>query len=183
MTVWRKLGYEWANEKLVRSPNFFELAKNINQLLVEGGVNADNGFIPAIVLYRKFETWNPKKQQMEEQFDYKFVDPVREKFPEDMREWNVLTQDTQFNIPFKPIFEAMRQGKFPILDAIHDISHFVAFIRFPELTKGLRANFERMDPNNVSHAFKKRQYWLTEAMSIPDPGSHQSNVQARYAYF
>ncbi|MDA9951335.1 hypothetical protein N9D31_02055 [Oligoflexaceae bacterium] len=177
LKVWRELGYEWNKGELSSSPNFYELAANIKRLLLEKGVTPQNGFVPALVLYKKVEVFNEKTKKLEDGFEYKFIDPVSEKFPENMNEWHVLTQDTQFNIPFDPIFSAMRAGKFPILDAIHDISHFVAFIRFPELTKGLRKNFEKMSLKDVSLAFKKRQYWLTEAMSIPDPASHTVNLQ------
>ena len=46
----------------------------------------------------------------------------------------------------------MRDGKFPMLDAIHDVSHFVAFRRFPEFAHWVQWQMSKLTLDQVKAA-------------------------------
>jgi hypothetical protein len=170
--VWKELGFTWDGEGApTTSPNWTELARNYRKALEKRGIDPDSTFVPAVVLYRAVEGKPGDKPKKE----YKFIDPLKEAFPEDMSQWKVLTKDVEFNIPAKDIFDAMKAGKFPLLDAVHDVSHFVAFLRFAEFGQTVRARMKDATPETFSRGFKRREYWLTEALSVPDPGGQAQN--------
>jgi hypothetical protein len=165
--IQEELGIRWkATGPPTSVPKWIELAKNYREALVKRGIDPDKTFVPAFVFFK--EIGGGKRE-------YLFIDPVKEKFPEDMSEWQPLTKDVQFNVPFAPIYEAMQQGKFPLLDAAHDVSHFVSFLRFPEFAQAVRSRLSKMTPEEVTSAFKGREYWLTEALSLPDPSGQPAN--------
>ena len=89
----------------------------------------------------------------------------------------MLNKDVEFNIPYGPIMEALKEGKFPLLDAVHDASHFVGFLRFREFPQTVRAQVAKAAPEDISRGFKRREYWLTEAMSVLDPEGQAKNHQ------
>ncbi len=71
----------------------------------------------------------------------------------------------------------MRAGKFPLLDAVHDLSHFVSFMRFPELAREIRKEIALAGDSDITPGFKRRQYWLTESLSVLDPNSSETNTK------
>lgn len=167
--VQEELGIRWrATGPPDSVPTWIAFARNYRAALEKRGIDPGSTFVPALVFYK--ET-GPKKRE------YLFLDPLKEKFPDDIADWQMLTKDVQFNIPFAPIYEAMQQGKFPLLDATHDISHFVSFVRFPEFARTVRSRLKAMGTEEVSSAFKGREYWLTEAMSLPDPAGGAANLK------
>ena len=174
LQTWNDLGYQWASEQQEAvSPDWMEFAKNYRSLLRKQGIDPKDTFVPAVVIYRN----NGKTKSGKTKREYRFIDPVTESFPEDMEAWNMLTKDVQFNIPFDPIFQAMREGKFPLMDAVHDVSHFVGFLRFPEFAKSVRQQMKIAKNDTASRGFKRREYWLTEALSLPDPNGQKANQQ------
>lgn len=177
MRVQTELGIKWGAEgSPTVVPTWMEFAQNYRAALKARGVDPSKMFVPSLVLYRDLgEVVSPTTQKKTMKREYKFVDPLTEQFPADMSQWKLLNKDVQFNIPFAPIFEAMQQGKFPLLDALHDVSHFVSFLRFPEFSQTVLAQMKKMKTEDVTSGFKGREYWLTEALSLPDPASQQLN--------
>ncbi len=169
VVVLNELGIEWADnqDSPKVSPDWMTMAKNYRQALASRHIDLDSTFVPALILYKK----NGEK------FDYLIIDPLAEAFPADMENWKVLTKDVQFNLPFQTMMTAMKNGKFPLLDAVHDLSHFISFLRFAELTKSIRQEISRATETTFTPGFKRREYWLTESLSVLDPQSGKSNKQ------
>ncbi len=177
LKVYEQIGYRWsAPGAPSKSLTWMEQAQNYKQYLIHSGRDPKKNWTPVIVLFQKSgKAVDPATKKEVDKFDYLFIDPLTDSFPSDMTPWSVLTKDVQFNIPFSAIFSAFQKGQFPILDANHDFNHLVSGLRFPELTQTIIEMIQKVDPKNISLGFKRRQYWLTEALSILDPSSHQAN--------
>ncbi len=179
MAVMEELGVGWRGAREDTAPTvsatWMEMAKNYHAALAKRGVDPKSTFVPAFVLYKDLgeTTSTTGKKTMRREF--LFIDPMTEPFPEDMAAWKILTKDVAFNISFQPIFEAMQKGKFPLLDAAHDVSHFVSFLRFPEFAQTVRKQMAALPVGETTSAFKGREYWLTEAMSVLDPAGQTRN--------
>lgn len=175
------LGYIWGlGEAPTVSPTWMQLAKNIRAQLSALGIPLSETFVPALVLYKKIGEKLNAQGQMENVFEYLFIDPISEAFPTDRASWTVLTKDVQFNIPFAAILQAMKVGKFPMMDANHDVAHFISFLRFPEFAKTLRSQLARLTEADITRGFKLRQYWLTESLSVLDPTTDPRVFLARF---
>ncbi len=177
LNIYEQIGYRWsAPGAPSKSLTWMEQAQNYKQYLINSGRDPKKNWTPVMVLYRFIgKTIDPATKKEVDKYDYLFIDPLTESFPSDMTNWNVLTKDVQFNIPFNAIFSAFQKGQFPILDANHDFNHLVSGLRFPELTSSIIEMIQKVDPKKISLGFKRRQYWLTEALSILDPASQQGN--------
>jgi len=179
MKVMEELGVKWRGVAEDAAPadsaTWMEMAKNYHAALKTRGIDPKTTFVPAFVLYKDLGETTSASGKKTMQREYLFIDPMTEKFPEDMMQWKVLSKDVAFNIPFKPIFEAMQKGKFPLLDAAHDVSHFVSFLRFPEFAQSVRRQMSELPGDQTTSAFKGREYWLTEALSVLDPEGQGRN--------
>ncbi|MBI3542304.1 MAG: hypothetical protein HY075_03380 [Deltaproteobacteria bacterium] len=177
IAIQEELGVKWkGSEAPTSTPTWVELARNYRAALKRRGIDPASTFVPTMVLYRDLgQVPSPKTGKLVTKREYLFVDPLAESFPADMSKWRLLNKDVEFNIPFQPIFEAMQQGKFPLLDATHDVSHFVAFLRFPEFAAAVRARLKAASADGATSGFKGREYWLTEALSLPDPQGQAAN--------
>lgn len=166
IAIQKELGFEWLDlsQPPTRAPGWMDLARNYRNLLIQSKIDSKNFIVPALVLYRTVDT---KKQ-------YLMIDPFVDSFPPESEGYKALTSNVEFNLPFYVISDGLRNGKFPLLDAVHDVSHFVAFYRFPEFTKNIVSQFRRFKSESFTPAFKRRQYWLTEALSLPNPNSLES---------
>lgn len=167
--IQKRLGFVWQSltEPPTRSPGWIEMAGHYRELLAEQKIEAANFIVPAIVLYREV---SGKKE-------YLLIDPFKDPFPLESEGYKVLTSEVEFNLPFSVIAAGLASGKFPLLDAVHDVSHFVAFVRYPEFTKAIVSRFRETKKEEFTSGFKRRQYWLTEALSLPDPSSLASTTE------
>jgi hypothetical protein len=175
IAVQKELGITWPDDGAPTSvPTWLALAQNIR--------SGEPTFDAALIYYRKTGTVE-RNGKVEDVYENCSIAPARgDAFPDARDGWKLMTKDTElngvkFNIPFDVVFLAMKDGKFPMLDAIHDISHFVAFQRFPEFAKVVHEQMGKLDLAQVKDApgFKSREYWLTEALSLPDPDGEKAN--------
>lgn len=176
LQVQEELGIRWnTKDAPTVIPTWLEFAAKYRAALKRRGIDPMSTFTPALVLYKDLgEVVNNTTGKKTMKREYLFIDPLTDSFPEDISLWKILNKDVQFNIPFTPIFEAMQKGKFPLLDAVHDVSHFVSFLRFPEFAQSVRKQMNN-SPSVVTSGFKGREYWLTEALSLPDPNGERVN--------
>jgi len=172
----QKLGFKWSgSDEPSQSPDQLTLARNYKKALEELGIDESSFFVPAMVFYRDISVSKNGVQTPSK--EYRFVDPLKEDINSLDADWKILSSDVQFNLPFSAMMEGMKQGMFPMLDAVHDIYHFVAFLRFTEGTKALRASINKTTIADYSSGFKRREYWLTEALSIMLPDAQMANAQ------
>lgn len=177
LQIYRQMGYEWMSPGAPsRTLTWIELAMNHWAYIQQKGLDPNKSWRPALVLYKKIGTTvDPITKKVVEKFDYLLIDPLTEPFPADIASWSVLTKDVQFNIPFHVILAGMKERKFPLMDANHDFNHFISGLRFPELTAALIDMIQKAKPEDITLGFKRRQYWLTEALSVLDPAGFESN--------
>ncbi len=166
--IYKELGVDGSGKS---SPDkistWMEFAKNYRSALDRRNINPKDFLVPSLVFFRI--TAEDKKE-------YKTIDPLSEseKLPQG-EGWKLLNKDIEFNLPFSVILSMMREGKFPLLDALHDTAHFVSFLRFPEFTYYLREGMVKNADPDISRGFKRRMYWLTEALSVLDPDGATKN--------
>ena len=170
LKVLTELGYRWKGKETAPevSPSWMEVAKKYRDLLIERDIDLKETFVPALVFFRA---------NSDGKVEHKLVDPLSESLPSSLEGWQVLNKDVQFNLPFSAMLMAMREGKFPLLDAVHDLSHFISFLRFPELAREIRKEILLARDSDITPGFKRRQYWLTESLSVLDPNSTQENIK------
>lgn len=175
IAVQKELGITWPDDGAPTSvPTWLALARNIH--------SGEPTFDAALIYYRKTGSVE-RNGKVEDVYEHCSIAPARgDAFPNARDGWRLMTKDTElngvkFNIPFDVVFLAMKDGKFPMLDAIHDISHFVAFQRFPEFARSVHDQMRKLTLLQVKDApgFKSREYWLTEALSLPDPDGEKAN--------
>lgn len=175
-SITKKLGLKWnGSDEPSVCPDWITLATNYRKAQADLGIAENDSFVPVMVFYK--EIMVTKDGKLVPGMDYRFVDPLKEDINGLTAEWKILTSDVQFNLPFSAMMEAMKKGLFPMLDAVHDIYHFVSFLRFPEATKALRRALDQVSVADYSSGFKRREYWLTEALSLVFPESQQANSE------
>ncbi|MEK6774897.1 MAG: hypothetical protein AABY64_13215 [Bdellovibrionota bacterium] len=172
MKIYKELGVQWSGSK---SPDkvstWMEFAQNFRAALERQKINPKDFLVPSLVFFRT--TADNKKE-------YKAIDPLSDELPQG-EGWIILNKDIEFNLPFPVILSMMREGKFPLLDALHDTAHFVSFLRFPKFTSSLRKGMETSDAD-ISRGFKRRMYWLTESLSVLDPKGAKKNQRFLNSY-
>ncbi len=167
MKIYKELGVNLSEKSTDKISTWMDFARNFRAALEKRNLEPKDFLVPSLVFFRT--TIDNKKE-------YKAIDPLSEALPEGT-DWIVLNKDIEFNLPFSVILTMMREGKFPLLDAIHDTAHFVSFLRFTEFTSYLREGMTRNGDSKPTKGFQRRMYWLAEALSVLDPNGAAANQE------
>lgn len=155
--ILRELGFDF-NEFHVNSvPDWYQFSVNYRNAMKKRGKKIEEVLVPALVFTKNKEI--------------ALVDPLTEKIPRWQDGWEIAypNKEIPFNIPMKTMIIAMKQGKYPLFMADHDVFHFVAFLKSPDLSASFFKHIKKIDPDHIKKGFGRRLFWLLEFMSYPDP--------------
>lgn len=155
--ILRKLGFQ-INNKGIKAPRYIDFVNNYLKQLAELGIPQSESILPAVVLWRVNER----------QLEYRFVTPGIDPWPSEPG--FQMTTPPYFNLPYEVILKAHQNGKFPLINSgVHDIFHFVSFLRNPEFTKTLRLGANKItNPRPVKY-MGFRLNFLDEWLSLGNP--------------
>jgi len=162
--VLTKLGFTFqlsAQRLVTKAPTWSEFAKNYKSVMDELKVPESKRLAPAVVLYRDVA---------EGQREYKLINPLKESFPAEAEGFKNLPIRIEFNIPFKIIMQGLREGKFPLMTASHDMFHFIAFAMHPWFAEALVSAARGIRDEQITPAFKRRLFWMMEFTSVIKSG-------------
>lgn len=145
----------------IQSPDWLEFATNFRNL------SKAKKYRPGLVFYRETEGRR----------DYLLIDPFSEPLPTESQGYKIMPGSVEFNIPFSVVAAGLRAGKFPLMDAVHDATHFVVALKYPEFVDAVIEVFENTKESDYTLGFKRRMFWLLESMSVPDPGLRSQILQ------
>lgn len=160
--ILRRLGFKLQSTDqtmLEATPDWITFSMSYRKELERRGIPIHKTLRPALVLVKNFESSERK---------YLLVDPITEKLPPDGSGWRVLTAKEEFNIPAAMVLAAVRRGKWPLMDAVHDTSHFIANLRFPKVVEKFIEAAKLRGAGGTSRGFDLRSFWVFESLSLPD---------------
>lgn len=155
--ILRALGFQ-INGKVVKAPRYIDFINNYLNLLSKLEVPQNESILPAIVL------WKVDGGRIE----YRLITPGVDPWPNEPG--FQMSQSPIFNLPYDVILEAHKNGKFPLMNnAVHDIFHFVAFLRNPEFMRTLRLSVKEINnPRPVKYMGFRLNY-IDEWISLGNP--------------
>ena len=84
--------------------------------------------------------------------------------------YRFLKSEELFNIPFRAILGGLKKGRFPLMDSIHDVSHFVSFAQNPKYAAVLLKMIEKLpELDKYPIYFSRRLFYALELLSLADP--------------
>ncbi len=84
--------------------------------------------------------------------------------------YRFLKSEELFNIPFRAVLAGLKKGRFPLMDSIHDASHFVSFIQNPKYAAVLLKMIEKLpELDKYPIYFSRRLFYALELLTLADP--------------
>lgn len=156
------LGYVFTKDA-IQSPSFEAFTKNYNKILDRKGVPQSMRLQPAIVLR---EMYPPGGREPE----YIFFIPGKDKWPES-RNFTIVDPKLgeAFNLPAKVITQGLRQRRWPMLDALHDASHFASFAENPEYMMAVVKAMQTLPKMERGSSLPSRIFTNMELLALADP--------------
>jgi hypothetical protein len=97
------------------------------------------------------------------------VTPGIDPWPKD-EGYRFLKSEELFNIPFRAVLAGLKKWRFPLMDSIHDASHFVSFIQNPKYAATLLKMIEKLpDLEKYPIYFSRRLFYALELLTLADP--------------
>lgn len=163
-----QLGFE-VRPSQIRVPSHEALIHNYLALMKAKNIPIDKMILPALVLYK-----GPKYKR-----DYRLLTPGVDPWPAETG-FKILKSNKEFNIPNSVVLEALKRNRFPLMDAIHDVFHFVSFAMHPEYMMALHsASLKITYP--VSGDLEKRIFFIMESLELGNPQKIGKMVEVFYA--
>ncbi len=168
----KTLGFDWTKDSygdvVGVAPTWINFNKRYMSELKRRGIPESEIIRPAIVFVKDHVGGDGMINLKFREF--RLVDPTREQLPSEDDGFRVLKATLgEFNLPVNVIISALKEGKWPLLDAFHDVGHFVAFLNYPGYAKTILSRFQKITPAEETIGFKRRKFWLLEYLSLPDP--------------
>lgn len=159
VAIAKKLGFKYnVRSKLFVTPTWLEVASNYHHYMQALGYKEGEYVRPIMVLVKgpRF----PLNQK-----EIIFYDPFVDSPPPNG--YRVYDNSEGFNLPSALVNGQLRRGRFPLLKAFHDTSHFMALMRFPWLGKLIVQSMSNW-PVEITPALQRRLFWVLETLSLPD---------------
>lgn len=148
-------------------PSFMQISRNYHEGLKRRGFRFKDIIRPGMVFFG----------YPDGQLDCKVLDPNVDSLPDPNSGYQLLSSSRLFNIPFRAIIEALKEGKWPLMEELHDVSHFIAFLRFPVFVRSVLEAVRNLTESDYTSGFKRRLFWLMETMSLPDFASRSEIIE------
>jgi len=144
----------------IYSPTYKEFIKNYLTALKKTGQKIENSILPALVLVK-----GPPGQAT----DHRLVTPGIDPWPTESG-YRFLLAYEMFNIPFRTIISGLQHGRFPLMDASHDVAHFVSFLLHPNYARQLLKSAKEI-PALAKYpiSFSRRLFYSLELLTLANP--------------
>lgn len=152
--IFHKLGFSGT-----KTPDYFEFLKKYLLELKAQNRKVDDSLLPALVMV---------KGEVGQVTEHRLIVPGIDSWPLDPG-FRFLTSEEVFNIPFRSVLEGLKKNRFPLMDAIHDVSHFMSYLQNPAYTKALITAARKipvMDKYPVH--FSRRLLFALEFLTLAD---------------
>ncbi|RYZ93587.1 MAG: hypothetical protein EOP06_00020 [Proteobacteria bacterium] len=158
-----KLGYVFGNGS-IRVPPFQVFLKRYNSIFDEQGIPADLRIQPAFV----FHTGKTFSGYSNQEGEFLFVTPGLDSMPEQQGLRLVDPATDQFNLPTKASMQALRSGRWPMLDAFHDGSHFASFAMNPSYMIAVAKHIKSLPKLKKGSSLPSRIFMNLELLALAD---------------
>lgn len=144
----------------VNSPTYKEFLKNYLTALKKAGHKIEDSILPALVLV---------KGPLGQATDHRLITPGLDPWPTEPG-YRFLLADEMFNIPFRAIISGLQRGRFPLMDASHDVAHFVSFLLHPNYARQLLKSAKEI-PELAKYpiSFSRRLFYSLELLTLANP--------------
>ncbi len=163
VSMLKKFGFTFSEGKIT-APSYYEL---IGNYLTEAkkGAAAEDIILPSIVLIKD----DPKGLQARK---YLLITPGVDSFPKE-EGYRILLSQEMFNIPFREALAWFQKGRFPLLDATHDIYHFVSFALHPKYATQMYKTVKKLHPEKYPRFFSRRWFYILEYLTLANPNKKE----------
>jgi len=143
--VFKSLGFKWKAQEVATAPDFYEFAMRFHGQMIQHGYKNSKYLRPALVFVKNDPT-------APEGMIYKLVDPFQEGFTEIPAGFARLPRNAEtFNLPFSVIMQGLKDGLFPLMGGLHDVSHFVGLLQNKDMSVALVENIRKLPPKGSKH--------------------------------
>ena len=145
----------------VTAPSYLEFVSNYIRLARINDVGLEHTPLPALVFVRG---------RIGSAVDHLLVTPGVDPWPSESG-MRLLSADEMFNIPFRATLDGLQKNRFPLLEASHDVSHFMSFLMNPGYTKALQEKLRSIPKlEKYPIGFGRRLFYALEILSLANPG-------------
>ncbi|MEK6773203.1 MAG: hypothetical protein AABY64_04630 [Bdellovibrionota bacterium] len=159
----KRFGFIFSEGKIT-APSYYDLVRNY-LVQAKKGSTAKDIILPSIVLIKD----DPKGLQARE---YLLITPGIDPFPKE-EGYRILFSEEMFNIPFRDALAWFQKGHFPLLDATHDIYHFVSFALHPEYATQMYRAVKNLHPEKYPRFFSRRWFYILEYLTLANPNKKE----------
>ena len=160
------MGFKKIGDKVV-APDYTSLIFNYSKALRKAGRTQKETILPALVLV---------KGPPGEAKDHILITPGIDPWPTEPG-YRILSSKEMFNIPFRTVLKGLKDGRFPLLEASHDISHFISFLAHPEYVATLREVVSELpELEKYPRSFSRRLFYALELLTLPNP-THKEQIR------
>jgi hypothetical protein len=153
------MGFRKIGDRVV-APNYSSLISNYITALKKAGRIEKETILPALVLV---------KGPPGEANGHILITPGIDPWPNEAG-YRILSSKEMFNIPFRAILKGLKEGRFPLLEASHDVSHFISFLAHPEYVATLREVISKLpELEKFPRSFSRRLFYAVELLTLPNP--------------
>jgi hypothetical protein len=161
LDILEKLGFD---EKQDRQPTIFEFVVNYVETLNRASVPVNERLLPAVTFGRRDRETG--------EFEFYFMTPGIDPWPKD-DSFERIPASIIFNIDPAAVFEAMKRGRYPLLEGDHDLFHFVSFLKNPEYMRQLRQLVNQANSGADKEILFERLRYLNEWLTLANPNQKQ----------
>lgn len=154
----KELGFRFEGDKII-PPTFQELLDAYIAQLNKMKVPENERILPAVVFFRI----DMKRRSME----YRLVTPGIDPWPTEPG-FQRLSSNTQFNLPGPVVLEALKRGRFPVMEVSHDVFHLIGYLNAPNFMRSLTRAIAKLDVP-ARPGIGMRLNYLNEVLSLGNP--------------
>ncbi len=151
------LGYRKING-VFAFPNYEIFVKNFIRALNLMKVPTIERLLPAVVFVREVD----KKKE------FLFVVPGIDPWPVESG-FRIYNSRDGFNLPNRIVLMAMKNGRFPLLDGLHDTSHFVSFLLNPKYMRAIRRRLNSIEDLEKVNKIDDKMFFINELITMGNP--------------
>lgn len=169
--AYERLGFTFAGRDS-KFPTFKQFIANFTKAMDELGVPENERLYPALVLVRK-------GMRREDPTEIRLVTPGKDPWPNEPGFRINHPRLDVFNLSVADTMKAHRAGRFPLM-ALHDVNHFVAYVRSPAYMRAIRRAFLGLGKIPKGSSFYSRFALVSELLILGNP-RHRTEMQELFA--
>lgn len=173
--LFKELGFEWFDDGRVKVPDTYDFLVRYHNAISASGYGHKKYIRPALVFVKYRD---PTKTEIAE---YKLVDPFAKPAVVIPNGFVPLKRQAEtFNLPYPIIMSGLKDGLFPLLGGMHDVSHYLGLRVQPEVGIAIVEAVSRLPETKQSIHFGRRLIALMEYSAFI-PKNFTQSVQSYLA--